>query len=90
MVFAFSQSPVWIGFLNKVFSVVTEEVMHHNDIAKHLQLTSNIKKTPQKKSSLKCLSSQLGLFGVFQRQLNSGFYPHDPYMHINKMYFLTA
>lgn len=48
MVFIFTQSPVWIGFLNKVFSVVTEEVMYHNDTAKRLQLTSNIQKKPQK------------------------------------------
>lgn len=48
MVFIFTQSPVWIGFLNKVFSVVTEEVMYRNDTAKRLQLTSNIEKNHKK------------------------------------------
>lgn len=48
MVFIFTQSPVWIGFLNKVFSVVTEEVMYRNDTAKRLQLTSNIQKNHKK------------------------------------------
>lgn len=74
VVYVFSQSG-WNVFLNEVLSVVREEVMYQ-DVAKHLQLTSNIKKkknkkTPTqkitKKSSQKCLPSQLGLFGVFQR-----------------------
>lgn len=65
MILVFSQSPVSFVFLNEVCSVLIEEVMYSKHIGHHLQFTSNMKKT-HKKSSLKCLISQLVLFSVFQ------------------------
>lgn len=49
MILVFSQSPVCFDFLNKIFSVVTEEVMCNKAIAHHFHFTSNMKKKPQKK-----------------------------------------